>query len=119
MSENQYFDVGADPMAGKGKFDAGGGFSYSPFYLDEAHTNMSGIWEWHNCPAFREKFDRAKEQGVFGPGDEYKDMPGSATVGKWRFTNTDDPERLTIEPSIMCRSCGFHGFLRNGRWEAV
>jgi hypothetical protein len=24
---------------------------------------------------------------------------------------------LTLSPSVLCRSCGHHGFIRNGRWE--
>lgn len=26
-------------------------------------------------------------------------------------------EPLTLSPSIACRSCGDHGFIRNGKWE--
>lgn len=25
-------------------------------------------------------------------------------------------EPLTISPSVLCRTCGHHGFLRDGRW---
>jgi len=25
-------------------------------------------------------------------------------------------EPLTISPSLLCRVCGHHGFVRNGRW---
>lgn len=24
---------------------------------------------------------------------------------------------LTLSPSILCRACGDHGFIRNGKWE--
>jgi hypothetical protein len=24
---------------------------------------------------------------------------------------------LTLEPSLLCRTCGSHGFVRNSRWE--
>lgn len=27
----------------------------------------------------------------------------------------DNP--LTLSPSLLCRACGDHGFIRNGRWE--
>jgi hypothetical protein len=27
----------------------------------------------------------------------------------------EDP--LTVSPSILCRVCGDHGFIRSGRWE--
>ena len=25
-------------------------------------------------------------------------------------------EPLTLEPSLLCSTCGHHGFIRNGRW---
>jgi len=28
---------------------------------------------------------------------------------------SEDP--LHIEPSILCRACGDHGFIRDGRWQ--
>lgn len=27
---------------------------------------------------------------------------------------SEDP--LTLSPSVLCRSCGFHGFIRGGKW---
>lgn len=32
---------------------------------------------------------------------------------RWRVI-TRDP--LTLNPSVMCRTCGHHGWIRNGRW---
>jgi hypothetical protein len=26
---------------------------------------------------------------------------------------------LTISPSVLCRDCGLHGFIRNGAWESA
>jgi hypothetical protein len=26
---------------------------------------------------------------------------------------------LTLSPSLLCRQCGLHGWIRNGRWEAA
>lgn len=26
---------------------------------------------------------------------------------------------LTVAPSLQCRSCGHHGFVKSGRWESV
>ena len=31
----------------------------------------------------------------------------------WRVESTDP---LTVSPSILCGSCGTHGFWRDGRW---
>jgi hypothetical protein len=36
--------------------------------------------------------------------------------GKWNVKQTDP---LTVVPSIMCGSCGCHGFITNGKWESV
>jgi len=106
MSEVRYTYDHADITSGRGAFAAGNGFSYTPFYADEACTQMTGIWFWHPCSM--------PHSGSLGPN-------GQATVGIWTFTNTDTPERLTIRASIQCgpppMGCGFHGFLSDGRWE--
>lgn len=34
-------------------------------------------------------------------------------VPKWTVTSW---EPLTLEPSVLCRRCGHHGFIRNGKW---
>lgn len=40
---------------------------------------------------------------------EAADLPGPRwTVELW--------EPLTLSPSILCRTCGHHGFIRAGRW---
>lgn len=28
----------------------------------------------------------------------------------------DNGDRFTISPSILCRACGDHGFIRDGKW---
>ena len=35
--------------------------------------------------------------------------PPTWTVESW--------EPLTLSPSLLCRACGDHGFIRAGRWE--
>ena len=32
---------------------------------------------------------------------------------RWRVTSWDP---LTVEPSLLCRACGDHGFIRGGKW---
>lgn len=39
---------------------------------------------------------------------------GYADRPLWRVRSF---EPLTIEPSVLCRTCGHHGFIRDGRWE--
>lgn len=35
-------------------------------------------------------------------------------IATWRV---EQDEPITISPSIACRVCGDHGFIKNGRWE--
>lgn len=37
--------------------------------------------------------------------------PGA--IATWAV-ESDDP--LTLSPSILCRGCGDHGYVRNGKW---
>lgn len=43
------------------------------------------------------------------------DVPAAAAVthAKWRVVSLDP---LHIEPSVLVRPCGLHGFIREGRW---
>jgi hypothetical protein len=33
--------------------------------------------------------------------------------------NVEQAEPLTLSPSVLCRACGNHGFIRNGRWVSA
>lgn len=35
-------------------------------------------------------------------------------IPTWKI-ESEDP--LTLSPSILCRACGDHGHIRNGKWE--
>lgn len=64
-----------------------------------------GLIESHRTPDGREcsgsvTFDVPEAEGLPGP---------RWTVESW--------EPLTLSPSILCRGCGWHGWIRNGRWE--
>ena len=37
--------------------------------------------------------------------------------GSGRDWKLEQREPLTISPSLLCMSCGHHGFLRSWRWE--
>lgn len=39
---------------------------------------------------------------------------GFKSLEAWKV-ESDDP--LTLSPSILCRACGDHGHIRNGKWE--
>ncbi len=34
----------------------------------------------------------------------------------WKLISTDP---VTVTPSLLCRRCGDHGFIRDGRWVAA
>lgn len=36
--------------------------------------------------------------------------------GKW-VVESEEP--LTLSPSLLCTTCGHHGFIRSGKWEPV
>lgn len=42
--------------------------------------------------------------------DQFKDSPDYQS---WEVHSI---EPLTITPSLLCRSCGDHGFITNGKW---
>lgn len=37
----------------------------------------------------------------------------NGTIATWKV---EQDEPLTLSPSILCRACGDHGFVRNGKW---
>jgi hypothetical protein len=41
--------------------------------------------------------------------DEFKSNP----IPAWKVESW---EPLTLSPSVLCRTCGDHGFIRGGRW---
>lgn len=50
--------------------------------------------------------------------------PGAPSCAGWVSVRPEDPdgwevvseEPLTLSPSLLCRACGHHGFIRVGRW---
>lgn len=61
--------------------------------------------------------------------------PCKDTIGSFVSVRSDDPgpswtcsftgavenieqlRNVTLTPSLLCRTCGHHGFVRNGKWE--
>jgi hypothetical protein len=73
----------------------------------EYQGEPAGIIEWHLKPDGKwcrgwVAFHGSKWANQFKAGD----------VG-WNVTQR---EPLTLTPSILCRSCGSHGFITNGQW---
>lgn len=46
-------------------------------------------------------------------GDGWPEHP------RWRVTDRTPGAPLSLEPSILCRSCGNHGWVRGGKWVAA
>lgn len=62
----------------------------------------AGLDYWHPCAEGR------RALGFIPFADRPADMGYSWTV--------EQDEPLTISPSLLCRACGHHGFIRGGRW---
>ncbi len=94
------------------EFDLGAGSSFI-WFTSKGHDEPIGLIEHHPKP-----------------GD---DAPGIYCGGYIAWAATDsimpkhqlvsggpgDEEHLTISPSLLCRTCGNHGFIRDGRWVAA
>ena len=89
-----------------GAIDIGGGhvIAYA-HYEDE----IAGITDWHR-----------KADGNWCCGwVPFKDTPWSrAFAGNPNYQSWDVVQRepLTLSPSLLCRACKDHGFIRNGKW---
>ncbi len=68
------------------------GNSQTPGGLIEAHRNAAGEW----C------------QGAI-----HFSGRGHSTPPLWDVVNATP---LTLSPSLLCRTCGHHGFIRDGKW---
>lgn len=38
---------------------------------------------------------------------------GFSNIATWKV---EQDEPLTLSPSVLCRACGDHGFVRDGKW---
>lgn len=75
-----------------------------------------GVIEWHHCPPQTGGglIDMPDGKNLSG-GALMFDIPGNAQEQrpKWQLISLDP---LHIEPSVLCRTCGLHGFIRDGKW---
>lgn len=78
--------------------DLGSGVHIERRYLD---GELDGIAWWHVCNGV-EREDYLPAQPSWKDG--------------WRVEATTP---LTLAPSILCRACGRHGFVRSGAWVAA
>jgi hypothetical protein len=88
----------------------------APGVFDIGHGVLFEYYEAYGRP----------ELGRIGIQFEHPDGKGGRCWGGVPFkdANPADPkgwvvesrEPLTLSPSILCLTCGFHGFIRGGKW---
>jgi hypothetical protein len=99
--------------------------------LGDGHSLRWLRWAPDDLPGNRELYgvplpvvERAGAVVVHGPPDE----PCEGVVHfagtrlqefspKMNFWTVESWDPLTLSPSILCKRCGDHGHIRNGRWE--
>lgn len=88
------------PSDQRGPIDLGSGHSLRPLHDD---GKVFGYVEYHPTP-----------DGGVCRGSVPLDIPEQPMAGhRWKVVQQDP---LTLEPSILCRLCGNHGWIREGRW---
>lgn len=75
--------------------------------LTYRHGKPVGLTNSHATEEFGEcggsvTFDVPEAEGIAGP--------------RWTLHSLDP---LHVEPSVLCRRCGHHGWIRNGQWESA
>lgn len=98
MTENEDFAPPAEAI------DIGGGHR---IVFRSFEGELAGIDDWHRRP-----------DGSWCKG--WIDFAGSKWVQGFNGAVTgwtvEHREPLTLSPSLLCRVCGDHGFIREGRW---
>ena len=89
-------DVRAPKMKEARRHDAGGGVVV--LFVDPEFVVRDAPWIEHQCIA----------------GD---DTPILTAVSLHPGHSVSD-DHLTVSPSILCQSCGLHGFLTDGKWRS-
>jgi hypothetical protein len=80
--------------------DIGHGVSIS--FLVNAAGDECGLCEEHDCNGERT-----------GHWVGFRGVPGAEGHPSWVV---EAREPLTLSPSILCRTCGHHGYIRGGKW---
>lgn len=75
----------------------------------DGDSRWIGILEWHECEAAQNDSD----SGLSAGGVYFQNAPDDVKGARWTLEQ-EDP--LMISPSVLCRGCGLHGFIREGKW---
>lgn len=90
----------------EGAIDLGGGSWYTKVW--DKNATWIAIEEWHFTPT-----------GALCGGWVPFDVPSQHLVPNAEKWTVVSYEPLELSPSLLCRSCNHHGFIRRGKWEAV
>lgn len=98
--------MGADELAEQEWIDLGHGVRMQ--WRGWADHDHAGLFYEHRRP----------DTGAACHGAVMFDLPGvRENFSASRLWQVESMEPLTVSPSLLCRVCGHHGFIRNGRWE--
>lgn len=70
-------------------------------YFSTTSVEKAGLIEVHKKPDGELCFGSVYFEGTKGDGPKWK---------------VESLEPLTISPSLLCKVCGHHGFIRQGKW---
>lgn len=82
------------------------------FWTEDRHGNVIGLVEEH--PADNTPSGRCEGGVLFDTPEAHAQCEGSSIPGA--FWQVKSWEPLTLSPSLLCRACGHHGFIKGGRW---
>lgn len=95
------------------KHDLGGGSSF--VWMSNRDGDTIGLIEHH--PATAKNAARGhKYCGGYIAWAPDPGHPHTAVRHQLVSGGPGDEEHLTVTPSLLCQSCGHHGFITNGRW---
>lgn len=97
--------------------DLGGGHSF--VWLCDRTSAIIGLIEFH--PAAADAIPGSRYCGGYiawtaGDAEPGKTPPWKLSGHTLERGGEDDLAALTIAPSLACRHCPSHGFIREGRW---
>ena len=90
------------------RIDIGGGHEIE--YVGYAGEEKVAINDYHKRPDNSQPCQGFVSFTGKGWSNEFKGSPGHQS---WDVVSWDP---LTLTPSLLCRSCGDHGHITNGRW---
>lgn len=99
------FEPARSPADGATQIGSSEWFSFT----QDTDGNSIGILDWHRDQA-----------GVLCTGSVLFDNDAARRLRPsgpfWQVVSRDP---LTLHPSLLCRTCGHHGWIRDGRWVAA